>query len=97
MSRRADAPQTTNADTPRAAELRLAARECIANPHPGETPTNCPLVVALPAGSGYDEATTDAVTHITGRPIDNLNTSYLRSSLRRWAMREQIGKTPVGH
>jgi len=95
MSRRVDAPQTTNADTPRADLLRAVARECVAHfPHDVD---ECRLQQALPHS---DANTITTVEHITGKTVDlsgpgNLP-ARLRAELRRWAMRDQLKGTTRG-
>ncbi|QGJ93513.1 hypothetical protein SEA_MUFASA8_65 [Arthrobacter phage Mufasa8] len=90
MSRRADAPQTTNADTPRAAELRRAAKVCVTANHGPFHPEDCPLKQAIPDGSVPHpfSTTAEAIKAITGKGLDSTKPAYLRSQLRRWAIKE---------
>lgn len=89
MSRRADAPQTVNADTARAAELRKAARDCILDLF--HVPSACQLHRVIPSGTTPDADTVAAVEAVTGKPVDLQGPgeipARLRAKLRRWAIR----------
>lgn len=98
-TRRADAPQTTNTDTPRMAELRRAARACVQHHHGLGIPDGCALAALLPENVMPSADQFAAVYAITGRTEADRNarsdhyrnaateSAWARMELRRWAIR----------